>query len=255
MTTANEIFLCLQRLAPVETQESYDNAGFLFGSREMPVERVLLALDVTDAVIEEAAVKHVQLIVTHHPLIFGKFQHVFPEDPTGRHVIALAKKDLCVISMHTNLDKAEGGVNDALVDLFAPDRIERTERSPYLRIGIYDRAVPLEEFLQRAKDALKTNGLRYTASEKPVKKFAVLGGAGDGELAEAYALGCDTFLTADIHYHAFLNAKELGMNLIDGDHFCTENPVMAVLKERLEKQFPEVHFELSAVHAQTVQFF
>lgn len=254
MNTVADIFEYLNQIAPVETQESYDNAGLLFGNRFSNVTKALLALDITCEVIEEAAMQQVQLIITHHPLIFGKLQHIWPEEPTGKRILALANKQINVISMHTNLDKAEGGVNDVLIQKFAVDYVEHCEELPYMRIGVYENAIPFSDFLINTKSALKSNGLRYVANGRDVKKIACIGGAGDDGLMDAYRSGCDTFITSDVHYHVFLEAKELEMNLIDADHFCTENPVIEVLQKRLSNAFPDVDFILSNVHKQTAQF-
>ena len=101
---------------------------------------------------------------------------------------------------------------------------------------------------------LKTSGLRYYDSGRQVCKLAVMGGSGGDSLETAYRLGCDTYLTADIKYHHFLEAQELGINLIDGDHFCTENLVIPVLAQRLRAAFPETEFTISKRHHQVIRF-
>ena len=113
----------------------------------------------------------------------------------------------------------------------------------------------MEEFLVRCKETLKTKGLRYYNAGRPVQKLAVMGGSGGDSVERAFKLGCDTYVTADIKYHQFLLAAELGLNLIDADHFCTENPVMAALQGLLKNTFPEVDFTLSETHGQVVDFF
>ena len=113
----------------------------------------------------------------------------------------------------------------------------------------------MEEFLPFCKEKLHTNGLRYYDAGCAVKKLAVLGGSGGSSLVEAWRAGCDTYLTADVKYGVFLQARELGINLIDGDHFCTENPVIPVLAERLREAFPQTEFILSDRHGQTARFF
>ena len=96
--------------------------------------------------------------------------------------------------------------------------------------------------------------LRYYDSGRQVSKLAVMGGSGGDSLETAYRLGCDTYLTADIKYHQFLEAQELGINLIDGDHFCTENLVIPVLAQRLRAAFPETKFTISKRHHQVIRF-
>ena len=112
----------------------------------------------------------------------------------------------------------------------------------------------MAHFLLFCKAALRTNGLRYYDAGRPVERLAVMGGAGGSSLERAYELGCDTYLTSDIKYDQFLTARELGINLIDGDHFCTENPVIYALHERLNLAFPCVGLRVSQRHDQTAQF-
>ena len=254
MTKANDIYSWLNSFAPVETQESFDNAGFLFGDREKPVTKVLMALDATSEVIDEAEEKGAEMIVTHHPLIFGSLKNVLPENTTGRKLLSLAKKDLCVVSMHTNLDKAEGGVNDSLINALGCEKAEAFPAVPFMRIGYLVEELPMKEFLLHTKKALNSNGLRYYDAGRPVKKIACIGGQGGDWLYDAHNAACDTFVTADVKYHLFLDAKELGINLIDADHFCTENPVMQDMKNRLQEAFPAVEFILSERHHQTAEF-
>ena len=112
-----------------------------------------------------------------------------------------------------------------------------------------------EEFLGLCKTVLNANGLRYHYAGKPVKKLAVMGGAGGSSLMDAVSAGCDTYVTSDIKYNSFLDAKELGINLIDADHFCTENVVVPVLADKLAGRFADVSFAISEIHKQTAQFF
>lgn len=256
MTTCKEIFQFINSFAPIETQEHFDNAGFLFGEIETNVSKVLLSLDVTSEVIEEAYEKNAQLIISHHPLIFGGLYHVFPKDPTGKKLIALAKHNICVLSMHTNLDKAVGGVNDALIRRLADDVCtDGSCPDPYLRIGLLKKEQEMMDYLTCVKESLHTNGIRYHNSGRCVYKIACSGGAGGDGLQAAAQLGCDTFISSDIKYSVFLDAKELEINLIDADHFCTENPVMFELERVLSAAFPSVDFKISERHHQTACFF
>jgi len=255
MTNANDLFQYINSYAPVETQMDFDNAGFLFGSKERAVHSVLLALDATNAVIEEAAQKKVQVLITHHPVIFHPVKSILTNDVTGRKLLFLAKNDISVISMHTNLDAAEGGVNDVLIRKLGAVTVSRSEEEPMMRIGELNEPTSLSDYLHYVKTSLHCNGIRYVDSGKPVRRIACLGGAGGEMLSAALHAGCDTFVTGDVDYHTFLDAAELGVNLIDADHFCTENPVMVDLQSRLEQAFPEVQFILSEIHRQTTQFY
>lgn len=255
MNTVQEIFDTLCELAPLALQTSYDNAGFLIGRAQTPVHTALLSLDVTNDVIEEAKTLGAELIISHHPVIWDEMKRVTDETVETERVLRLIESRIAVISMHTNLDIAEGGVNDVLISLLGLENLGPFEEESCGRMGMLSKPVSLEQFLSHCKDKLQTNGLRYYDAGRPVHKIAVLGGSGGGNLIDAYRSGCDTYLTADIKYGVFLLARELGVNLIDGDHFCTENPVVNTLSAKLQTAFPETKFIISSRHTQTARFF
>jgi len=170
--------------------------------------------------------------------------------------------------MHTNLDAARGGVNDALAvaagisvpgreaELLSKDgHLATGEAYSYGRIGQLEKPCALPKYLEMLKKSLNTHGLRYYDAGRDVHKVAVVGGSGGSELHRAISQGCDTFVTADIKYDVFLEAKELGINLIDGDHFCTENLVIPALAESFRVKFPQAEIAVSKRHRQTVDFY
>lgn len=249
-----DIFNYLCSLAPLELQLEFDNAGFLLGDLDADVKHVLLSLDVTDAVIDEAIRTETDLILSHHPLIWTPPKSLTADDHSSRKLIRLIKHNISVISMHTNLDIADGGVNDVLLSLLGAKCTGTLDGDNCGRVGELSRELELTEFLKLCKRTLRVNGLRYVDGGKKVKHLAVMGGAGADAMHVAIEKGCDTYVTADIKYHQFLEAKELGLNLIDADHFCTENPVMTMLSEKLKAAFPALDVRLSAVHSQVVSF-
>ncbi len=265
MKTVKDIFDYLNTLAPVGLKMSFDNVGILAGSADASVKKCLLALDITDEVIDEAMSMGADLIMSHHPVIFHELKSVVAEDLVGRKIIKLIKNDISAICMHTNLDIAQGGINDALMSALGgcvsgflePCGTEDAGGAPVGcgRIGELPESIELQSFLQICKETLHVNGLRYHDAGRPVKKLAVMGGSGGDCIALANDLGCDTYVTADIKYNGFLDAKELGINLIDADHFCTENVVIPVLHEKLTAKFSDVDFSISTVHCQTAQFY
>ena len=169
-------------------------------------------------------------------------------------LLRLAENRIAVISMHTNLDIAAGGVNDVLITLLGARADGPLDPDNCGRVGELPEAQQFDIFLRFCKTALDSKGLRYYDAGRPVKRLAVMGGSGGDYIGCAVEKGCDTYVTADIKYHQFLEAKELGINLIDGDHFCTENPVIPSLCEKLRHEFPDVCFAVSASHGQVISF-
>lgn len=248
-----DIYDFLNSLAPVTLKMDFDNVGLLVGDADAEVKSVLLALDITDAVIDEAVKLDAGLIVSHHPVIFEPMKSIVPTDHQGRKVISLIRNGISAICMHTNLDIAEGGVNDALASALGGRVTGFLE--PCGRICELPREIELNDFLFVCKEKLSCGGIRYHSAGRPVKKLAVLGGSGASSLALAAKSGCDTFVTSDIKYNHFLEAAELGINLIDADHFCTENVIIPVLHDKLTARFPDIRFTISKVHTQTAKFY
>lgn len=254
MTKIAEIFDYLCELAPLELQMDFDNSGFQIGRPERIAKKVLLALDVTEEVADEAESIGAELIISHHPLIFRGVKTINGNYPEGELLLRLAEKGIAVISMHTNLDVADGGVNDVLIRLLGAEPTQALDRLGCGRIGKLETEQTLAEFLGVCKAQLKTNGLRYFDAARPVLKLAVMGGSGGDNFEDAYEKGCDTYVTADIKYHQFQRAAELGINLIDADHFCTENPVIFALKAKLDEKFIDVDFMVSTKHKAIISF-
>lgn len=249
MRRAGEIYEYLKELAPLELQMDFDNSGFQLGRLDAEVNKALLALDVTEEVVGEAIELGAQLIISHHPLIFSKLRSIM-----DTKLLRLAENRIAVISMHTNLDIAAGGVNDVLITLLGARADGPLDPDNCGRVGELPEAQQFDSFLRFCKTALDSKGLRYYDAGRPVKRLAVMGGSGGDYIGCAAEKGCDTYVTADIKYHQFLEAKELGINLIDGDHFCTENPVIPSLCEKLRHEFPDVCFTVSARHGQVISF-
>lgn len=259
MATVKEIYSALDEFAPFETQAEFDNAGFLVGRGDREVSRVLAALDITDAVIEEAVQFGAQLIVAHHPLVFDPVRSVTDESLTGKKLLRLAESGIAAICAHTNLDACEGGVNELLaraLGLCEPEQLhgEGEDRfgRPYGigRVGILrtKNVVKAKDFAEFVKEALGASGVRCVDAGKDVRRVAVGGGSCGSMLADAVAAGCDTFVTADVKYNVFLDAAELGINLLDAGHFATEDVVVQPLCDLLAAKFPGLTVQKSAVH-------
>ena len=258
MATVREIYQYLDGLAPFSLQMDFDNAGFLVGRGDRQVKKLLVALDITQEVAEEAVELGAELIVSHHPVIFHPAKSVTDGDPDGRVLLTLIEGGVAAICAHTNLDAVTGGVNDALAQTLGLTQIEQLHQDgvdpagrPYGigRVGAVAGAPKYApEFAAFVKEALGANGVRYVDARRPVRRVAVGGGACADMLRDALALGCDTFVTADVKYNGFLDAKALGVNLIDAGHYPTEQVVVPVLAKWLSAGFPQVEVAETTCH-------
>lgn len=256
MPTVKDILSYLYTLAPASYKMDWDNIGLMCGHSDRPVSKVLLALDASLAVADEAKRLGCELVAVHHPLIFTSTHTVSDETITGIRLLRYLENDLAVISMHTNLDCAPGGVNDVLAERLGLKNVqvlEDGEMSHLVRYGEVAKQ-PLSDFLPFVRQQLSCPGLRYADGSRQVHRVAVGGGACGEYMPQLQALGIDTFVTGDISYHRFADAEELGINLIDAGHFETENPVIRMLRDRLSAQFPQLTVLVSEDHRDATRF-
>lgn len=259
MASVREIEKALYELAPKELAMEWDNVGLLIGGPDREVTGVLVALDVTEAVAEEAVERGDNLIVAHHPVMnctWSPVQTIRDDDPRGRLLYRLVGEGLSAICMHTNLDRAHGGVNGVLAAMLGLRQVEELPGGDgVLRTGVLPGEMALPSFLAWVKTALRPNGIRYVDGGRPIHRVAVGGGACGDYFRAAAADGCDALVTSDVSYHKFLDARELGLTLVDAGHFPTEDVVCPLLVRYLLEKFPELRVERSAVHREAIQYY
>lgn len=259
MAQIKELYDYIDSIAPFGTQLDFDNAGLLVGRGSAAVDKVLVTLDITAAVIREAVDMGAELIVAHHPVIFHPVKTVTDGDTTGEKVLLLAEHRMAAICAHTNLDAAQGGVNELLAQRLGLTELEQLHQNGVDeqgraygigRVGLLETSAPMDAsaFAARVKADLNAANVRYVDAGKPVHRVAVGGGSCGSMLHDAVAAGCDTFVTADVKYDVFLEAGELGINLLDAGHFATENVVVEPLARSLQRAFPALTVQVSRVH-------
>ena len=262
MPTIRDIYNVLFDFAPAYMKMDWDNVGLGCGRFETQVHRVLVALDPMLDVFTEAKALGCELVVTHHPLIFQGIKQVNDESYNGRNLLYLIENGIASMNLHTNLDCCPGGVNDVLakrlglsgVEILNPMGTDEKGRLYGLvRMGTVAPQA-LSSFAAFVKQALGCPGLRFADAGKEVCKVAVGGGSCGSEIEEVLAAGCDTFVTADLKYNHFEEARYRGLNLIDAGHFETENPVCEVLERILREAFADVQVFRAQAHRDETQF-
>lgn len=251
MTTVQQIYEEMQRIAPLALAESWDNPGLLVDCGGA-VHRVLTALDITPEVVEEAAAKQCEMIVSHHPVIFDPLKRLGPQDVPFQ----LVRAGISAICMHTNLDAAAGGVNEVLAGIFGMQDPE-----PFAegcgRVGsIEPITVPQLACKAQQELAARCNApdvgpavqVKFADTGKPVRRLAVISGAGGSLFEEALAMGADCLLTGEANHHHACDAKRLGLSLIAAGHYATEFPVTAAVAEKLRAALPGVEVLVSTAN-------
>ena len=239
LATVNDLVELLEELMPSSLAEDWDNVGLMLGRKGKIVKKILLALDLSKEVVEQAVAQKIDLIITHHPAIFKKLKRVVDNDWQQDLLLTLAENGIAVYSAHTNLDCVSTGVNDVLAKLLKLENTEVLDDSNGLgRIGVVEET-SLMEYAQVVKTALKADYVVVGDAGKQVHKVAVCGGAGSDLIDLALAKGADTLVTGDVKYHSAQQAVFSGLNIIDAGHQPTELPVLEKLADRLSLRFVE----------------
>lgn len=232
--TVNDIFEYIDSIAPFNKQCEWDNSGFTVGSKNAEVNKIGVVLDITNDAVEYAFQNGIDLIISHHPVIFRGIKTVTADDPT----YLLIRNGISAICAHTSLDIAKGGVNDALAHALGFDNA-----TPLSDCGETEmvRVIQTNPIYGRQLAILCANKLSTSVSiadsGKIIKKVALCGGAGADFMRDAAKAGCDAYITGEAKHHEFLEANAIGITLIAAGHFETENPVVSVLAEKIKNNF------------------
>ena len=236
MSTVKDIYSFLDSIAPFSTSAPWDNTGLLVGDENKNVKKVMISLDVTDDVIDQATKEKVDLVITHHPVIFDPVKSVTSDTLLYKAV----SSGLSFISSHTCLDIAKDGVNDCLANAVGIKNIESIEEDVFLKLGEIEEKSE-DEFVAILKDKLSCNVL-YNSTGNKIKKVAFCSGSG-GDLWElAKEIEADALLTGEAKYHEFLDASFNNISIFACGHFETEVVVIDMLREKLEKEFKTIKF-------------
>lgn len=243
MVTAGDIYGYIDGFAPFDSAMSFDNPGLLVGSFSSPVETTVLSLDITPAVVQEAAELGAQLIVSHHPVIFDPLKRLDSESAP----YLLAQHGITAICAHTNLDMAPGGVNVCLaeqLELHHVQMLAEYENTglPEALMGETARPYSPREFAEFVKSALHCDGLRYTDGGREITRVGICGGGGADLFYPAEQAGCQAFVTGESKHNILLDAENMGVTLVDAGHFYTEDIVILPLSNQLSRQFPGIRF-------------
>lgn len=235
----------IEAFAPKGLQESYDNAGLQVGDPDMPVSAVLLCLDVTPEILEEAKRRQCNLIISHHPLLFSGLKQITGSTPVERIVIDAITHHIAIYSAHTNLDSAIEGVSYEIahaLDMTGLSVLEPKSDTPQYGLGVIGdiKPTPTLEFLRKVKDLFNVSPLRYSAMSPQIviRKVAVCGGAGASLISNAIAAGADVLLTGDLKYHDY-TSYGYDILLADIGHYESELGSRKIFSRIIREAFPE----------------
>ena len=257
LTTIGDIYNFIDEIAPFKKAMDFDNVGVLIGDKNLKVSKVLLALDVTSEVIKEAIKMKASLIITHHPIIFKPIKRISSKSLQYK----LIENGMSVISAHTNLDLSDQGVNKCLFDSL---NLQDEKPLMYRKVdgklegfglrGKLKESMDTRSFAEFVKKSLNCEGVRFTTSNKQIKKVAVCGGSGGDLVTCCIEREIDALVTGEIKHSQILEANESELIVVDAGHFKTENVVIPHLCCLLEKRFTDVDFYISEVCTDNIAY-
>ena len=242
-----EVLSALERFAPLPLQESWDNAGLQVGLTETEVSGALLCLDVNERIVDEAIRKGCNLIVSHHPLLFRGLKTISDLTDVQRTVMKVIENHLCVISMHTNMDNAKGGVNYRIAEklglsdvrFFASKQVDGIEAGSGVT-GLLPEPIAADDFVLAVKKAFGVEcAMCNELLRRPVRQVAICGGAGDFLLDEALKTGADAFITGEMHYHQYFGYEQKIQICVIG-HYQSEQFTTEVFQTIIQEACPGV---------------
>ena len=256
-----EVLNALERFAPLPLQESWDNAGLQIGLTEAEVSGVLLCLDVTEAIIEEAKLKGCNMVVSHHPLLFRGLKQLSDATQVQRTVWKAVREGIAVVSMHTNLDNARGGVNFKIAEHLGLQNVRfgtcsdtDEPQSGSWVMGELPQPMAARDFVQHVKQKMEAScALCNEMLQRPVKQVAICGGAGDFLLDEAVKCGADAFITGEMHYHQYFGYGQQVQICVIG-HYESEHFTAELLRDIIAEACPDVRTEVAETNTNPIVY-
>ena len=244
--TVQHVAEVMNKIAPRQFAEEWDNPGLLVGSFNAPVEKIFVSLDVTDEVINAAVNFGADLIIAHHPIIFRAVKNFRTDLPLGKKLETLIKNDIAVFAAHTNLDSVTGGVNDVLAQKLGLVDVKTFDEEISLgRIGKLPEKMTAKDFAMHVKKSLNAEFVRLVdAGDFLIEKVGICGGAGSDFISKAKFHGAQAFVTGDLKYHEAQSAVENKIHVVDAGHFYTEFPIVHVLAEILREEFEKLSYKI-----------
>lgn len=249
-----------EKLVPLELQEDFDNCGLQFGNLEREINKILISLDLDDNCLNKAIRENYDLIITHHPVIFHPLKSIIEtENSVNTRLIKAIKNDICIYSSHTNLDRVEFGVSDALANKVGLKNTknlkEYDNNTGYGKYSDIDE-IFAEDFIQLVKQNLKLdNVIVYGNIECNVNRIAVLGGSGGHFIKDCVEKNCDVFISSEFKHDQQIDAIDNNLILIDIGHYESEKFILEPLKKCIQTTFSDIKIDVNYLDKPTRKIF
>lgn len=239
----SKLIEAFEQVAPLYMAEAWDNCGMLLGSREKEIKSIYIALDATDEVIAETRDRNVDLLLTHHPLIFKPVKSITDEEFIGRRIRNLIQSDIIYYAMHTNFDVAVmADLAAEYLELSDTEILEKTDEEHGIgKIGNLPREMSLEELCHFVKDTFDIDSVKvFGNSEARIKRVVIMPGSGKSYIKNTIKSQAEVMITGDIDHHEGIDAVACGLTIIDAGHYGIEHIFIKYMKEYINKNFSEI---------------
>ncbi len=260
LRTVGDVAHCIESFAPLRLQASYDNSGLIVGHDDMMVSGILLAVDLTEAVMAEALEIGANMIVTHHPIIFSALKRFNSATYIERCVEQAIRNDIAIYAAHTNLDSAEDGMSWRVgekLGLGSMQTLQPQNEGESVGFGIVgelEAEMGVEEFLDMVAERLSVEVMRHSdIVRSKVRRVAICTGSGGGLLGDVVRADCDIYITADLRYNDFLDSQKR-VTMVDIGHFESEYCVIEILNDLLSKKMINFAVRASRLCANPVHY-
>ena len=254
----NQLVETLDKLYPFRTAMEWDNIGVSVGETNIKVKNILVSLDLTNEVIDEAIEQNVNLIITHHPLIFKPLKNITNETALGNRIIKLIKNEICSCAIHTNLDVSDNGTNDILFETLElcnkQPLFKSCENEPTLgRVGSLKKEISFLQFVSHVKEKLDLPHLTFVGNDDLVTRIALCTGSSSNPkcFLSAKEAGCDVYISGDLTYHNAQYAEDIGLKLIDATHFGTEVIALKSVVNALKNELALKHGTIGVIESRS----
>ena len=222
--------------------ENWDNVGLILGYKDKNIKKILVCLDITENVVDKAVFEKVDLIVSHHPLIFSGQKTILGDNFLGKKILKLIENNISVYGAHTNVDSADGGLNDYVLEKMAFNGKKLDFELKPLRYFELNEYTNIEDIIYRINENLKIENVRLARSyrKNKIKKIAITTGAGDSFISEVIENKVDLFITGDLKHHIALDSIESGIYLLDIDHYGSEKLVSDLFEKVIKEIDPNI---------------
>ena len=255
--TLSQVIKLADSLFPFSYSEPWDNSGIQIGDLSRPINSIVFSLDPSMEALQFCAENNTELLITHHPLFIKPISRIISSDIQGKAVLLSIRLGIDIVSLHTNLDAAEGGLNDFLADLLDLQGSKIPDGAPCARLGSLGKSVKLSNFAQTICHKLGLKSVRTVGSQdKIISSVFLVSGSGMGYLIQAMESGADVIVTGDVRYHGALDSGQCGIAVIDAGHFGLEKFAPGLMKRKFENKLLELDWKirLTAFDAETDPF-